>query len=130
MSDFELRRHLIELLTGRNAHVDFESAIRALSPDLQGSQPEGHPHTPWQLLEHLRIAQWDILEFSRNAEHVSPEWPEGYWPSREAPPDEEAWEESVAAFGAGLEAMRGLVASPSTDLYAKITWCDGQTILR
>ncbi|MEE8148517.1 MAG: DinB family protein [Longimicrobiales bacterium] len=130
MSESELRRHLIDLLKSHNAHVGFEGAIRALSPDLRGARPEGHPHSPWQLLEHLRIAQWDIVEFSRHAEHVSPAWPEGYWPTGEAPPDEKAWEESVSAFRAELEAMCGLIASPSTELYAKIPWGDGQTILR
>lgn len=90
----------------------------------------GVEHTPWQLLEHLRICQWDILEFSRNAEHVSPDFPDGYWPDDEAPPTDSAWDESIAAFQADLQAMRDLVTDPQTDLYSPIPHGDGQTILR
>jgi hypothetical protein len=82
------------------------------------------------LLEHLRIAQLDILEFSRNPKHVSPEWPEGYWPRAEAPPTPAAWNESIKKFRHDLGAMRDLVKNPKTDLFARIPWGDGQTILR
>ena len=82
------------------------------------------------LLEHLRLAQWDILEFSRNGKHVSPEWPAGYWPKTEAPPDAAAWDESIAQFQKDLKAMQDLVADEKTDLFARIPWGDGQTILR
>ena len=87
-------------------------------------------HTGWQLLEHLRIAQWDILEFSRNEKHVSPKFPEGYWPKSAAPADEAAWEKSIAAFESGLREMIKLVKNPKTDLFAKIAHGDGQTILQ
>ncbi len=125
-----LRDHLLYLLGGGGAHLDFEKAISGLSPNLRGVKPKGAPHSPWQLLEHLRIAQWDILEFSRNAKHVSPEWPAGYWPATEAPPDPKAWDQSVKSFRADLEATKELVANPSTDLYARIPHGEGQTILR
>jgi hypothetical protein len=82
------------------------------------------------LLEHMRIAQWDILEFSRNAKHVSPKWPEGYWPKTEAPADAAAWNQSLKEFRRDLEALKELVANPKTDLFAKIPWGEGQTILR
>ncbi len=101
-----------------------------LPRESQGKKPEGAPHTPWQLLEHMRIAQGDILEFSRDPKHVSPKFPEGYWPNSEAPPDEGAWQESVTSFAADLQAIADLVADPSTDLYARIPHGTGQTILR
>jgi hypothetical protein len=82
------------------------------------------------LLEHMRLAQWDILEFSRNSKHVSPPWPAGYWPASEMPPNEKAWTASIAAFKKDLRTMERLVADPRVDLYARIPWGDGQTILR
>ncbi len=128
--DASLREHLIYLLSGGGAHTDFDSAIEGLPVKLRGKKPVGVPHSAWQLLEHLRITQWDILEFSRNPKHVSPTWPEGYWPASEAPPDEAAWDESVKQFRADLEAIEALVKDPGTDLYAKIAGGEGQTILR
>lgn len=125
-----LRDHLLELLRGRSAHLDFEKALGGLPPDLRGAKAAGLPHTVWQLLEHLRIAQWDILEFSRSPDHVSPKWPEGYWPETEAPPDAAAWDSSLGAFRSDLQEMQDLVADPQTDLCAKIPWGDSQTILR
>lgn len=125
-----LRDHLLELLRSRSAHLDFEKAIGGLPAELRGTRAPGLPHTVWQLLEHLRIAQWDILDFSRNPGYVAPEWPQDYWPDSEAPPDEEAWNRSVEAFRRDLKAMQDLVDDPATDLYAKIPWGNGQTILR
>lgn len=125
-----LREHLLQLLRGGNAHLDFDKAIAGLPARLRGARPAGVPHTPWRLLEHLRLAQWDILEFSRNPKHVSPPFPEGYWPGGDAPPDDAAWDKSVAAFRADLKAMQALVADPATDLFAKIPHGEGQTILR
>ncbi len=130
MHDPSLRRHLIDLLRGRNAHLDFESTIKNLPPELRGARPEGQPHTPWRLLEHLRIAQWDILEFSRDATHVSPAWPEGYWPPGDAPPEDSAWEASALACRRDLQAMCDPVDDPASDLFAEFPWGDGQTLLR
>lgn len=129
-ADRALRDHVLYLLRGGGAHLDFEKAVADLPANLRGAKAAGVPFTPWMLLEHLRIAQWDILEFSRNAQHVSPEWPRGYWPESEAPLDDAAWEKSRAAFRADLKAMEKLVANPKTDLFAKIPHGDGQTILR
>jgi DinB superfamily len=125
-----LREHLLYLLRGGGAHLDFDRAIAGLPPELRGARPDGVPHTPWRLLEHLRIAQWDILEFSRNPRHVSPRFPDGYWPGGDAPPDPNAWDRSVAAFRADLLAMQELVADPATDLFAPLPHGEGQTLLR
>lgn len=128
--DTALREHLLYLLRGGGAHLDFEAAIADLPAGLRGAKPPGVPHSPWRLLEHLRIAQWDILEFSRNPRHVSPNFPDGYWPEGDAPPDAAAWDRSVAAFRADLRAVQDLVADPRTDLFARIPHGEGQTILR
>lgn len=125
-----LRDHLLYLLRGGGAHLDFEKAIADLPVKLRGAKAAGTPHTPWRLVEHMRIAQWDILEFSRNPNHVSPEFPNGYWPHGDAPPDDTAWDRSVAAFRADLLAMQDLVADPATYLFASIPHGEGQTILR
>ncbi len=130
MDDKSLRRHLVDLLTGRNAHADFETVVRNFPEELRGVRPEGQAHSAWRLVEHLRIAQWDILEFSRDAEHVSPPWPESYWPPEDEPPDDGAWERSLAAFRRDLETMCELVKDPERDLGAPFPWGDGQTLLR
>lgn len=129
-NDKVLRNHLLVLLEGEEAHLNFEAAVKDLPAELRGKRPKGAAHSPWELLEHMRIAQWDILEFVRNANHVSPEFPSGYWPSTAAPPNEKAWEKSVNAFRADLKAMAKLVANESTDLLAPIPHADGKTILR
>lgn len=98
--------------------------------ELQGVKPQGSPHTAWQLLEHVRIALWDILEFSRNPKHVSPQFPEGYWPPAETPPSAEAWDKSVKAFGRDLDGMKKLVGNPKTNLFERLAHGEGQTILR
>lgn len=128
--DQALRQHLLDLLKGGNAHVRFEEAVKDFPEGLRGKKPEGQPHTAWRLLEHMRIAQWDILEFSRSSKHVSPEFPDGYWPEGDAPPSVAAWEKSVKQFRADVKAMQDLVADPKTDLYARIPWGHGQTVLR
>ncbi len=128
--DQALREHVLYLLGGGGAHLDFEAAIADLPVQLRGAKAPGGPHTPWRLLEHMRIAQWDILEFSRNPRHVSPSFPEGYWPAGDAPPNDPAWDRCLASFRADLKAMQDLVADPKTDLLARIPHGDGQTILR
>ena len=125
-----LREHLLYLLRGGGAHLDFEKTFAGLPPESRGVKAAGTPHTPWQLLEHLRIAQWDILDFCRNSQYKELEFPAGYWPRTDAPPDDAAWEKSLAAFRADLKAMQDLVANPSTNLFARIPHGQGQTILR
>ena len=129
-TDTDLRQHLIDLLKAGNAHVTFDDAVKNLPPALRGKKPKGAEHSPWQLLEHLRIAQWDILEFSRDPQHQSPDWPSGYWPAKPAPPDDKAWDKSVRAFRRDLKALCDIVADESTDLFARIPHGNGQTVLR
>jgi hypothetical protein len=128
--DASLRQHLLDLLTGSNAHADLEAAIKNLPEALRGERPEGAEHSPWELLEHLRIAQWDILDFSRNPQYKERPWPSGYWPATPAPPDDKAWDKSVRALRKDLKTFCALISAPETDLYAKIPHGSGQTILR
>tara|TARA_B100002052_G_scaffold281672_1_gene290957 strand:- start:43 stop:633 length:591 start_codon:yes stop_codon:yes gene_type:complete len=129
-ADTTLREHLTYLLSGGGAHLNFERAIADLPASLRGAQVEGTTHTPWRLLEHLRICQWDILEFTRDPDHISPEFPDGCWPTTTAPPSAEAWDASADAFRADLQAMIELVNDPATDLYTPLPHGDGQTVLR
>ena len=127
----QLKKHLLNLLDAEGAHIRFEEAVKSFPPKLRGKKPEGAPHTAWQLLEHLRIAQSDILEFSRDAQHVSPKWPEGYWPESVAPPNDKAWQKSVAQFRDDLEQMKNLLKKVrEEELYKRIPHGDGQTLLR
>jgi hypothetical protein len=130
MKNDPLRQHLVNLLTKAEAHVDLESSLKDFPRELRGKKPEGSPHTPWQLLEHIRIAQWDILEFSKDAKHKSPKWPDDYWPKTEAPSDDKAWDKSVKQVLADLNAMSDLVSDSKRDLFAPIPHGDGQTLLR
>lgn len=130
MSDKLLRDHLLNLLAGRGAHADCNAAFSGFPAKLRGVRPDRLPYSGWELLEHMRIAQWDILEFSRDAKHVSPDWPAGYWPETPTPPNAKAWEKSLKSFARDLSAMQKLVANPKTDLLARIPHGTGQTILR
>ena len=110
--------------------MDLKSALRDFPAGLRGRKPDGAPHTSWQLLEHMRIVQADILAFSVDRNHVSPEWPEGYWPDKDAPADERAWNQSVSKFLSDLNAVCELVRDPARDLFANIPHGTGQTLLR
>ncbi len=129
-NDQSLRDHLLSLLQGRNAHISFDDFVKDFPAAACGRKIEGLPYTAWQVLEHLRIAQWDILEFCREAKHVSPKWPEGYWPKPDELGNEELWKESVKRFRHDLKQMEDLVADPAIDLFAKIPHGNGQTVLR
>ena len=128
--DKSLRTHLVKLLTGSEAHANFEAAIKGFPAELRGKTPEGAEHSPWQLVEHLRLAQWDILDFSRNPNYKHLKWPDDYWPKSPAPPSAKAWNDAVKAYRADLKTFCELIEDPSTDLFAKIPHGDGQTILR
>ena len=130
MPDEQLREQLIDLLTARNAHVTFDDVIDTFPSAHYGAHVDRIAHTPWQLLEHMRIAQWDILEFSRSDKHESPAWPEGYWPKADAPKSVSEWDESIAGFRDDLEQFVVLIRDEKNDLYAKIPHGDGQTLLR
>jgi len=125
-----LPEHLVELLEGGHAHITFEDAVKNWPAKLQGIRPEGAAHTPWEVLEHLRLAQWDILEFTRNPKHASPDFPSGYWPKTPAPPDAEAWNNAIKSFHADLKAMIGLVQNKNTDFFTPLPHGGGQTVLR
>jgi len=122
-----LRRHLVRSLDWPDAHVNFDAAIERLPARLRGVRPPGLAHSPWQLLEHLRFTQHDILEFCRNPEYP---WPADYWPKAVAPPSPRAWTASVTAFRDDLAALRRLAEDPAIDLFAAIPHGSGQTYLR
>src|SRR5688572_12898742 len=117
MNEQSLRKHLVWLLREGNAHLTFDDAVAALPPKLRGARVASSPHTAWRLVEHMRIAQWDIVEFCVNPKHVSPSFPDGYWPESDAPPDGRAWSRSLAGFRRDLRAMLKLVSDPATDLF-------------
>ena len=130
MSDHALRAQLAAALDWQAAHVTFDAAVDGIPPGARGRTPEGLPYSPWRLLEHLRITQWDILDFCRNPAYEELRWPDDYWPATDAPPTPAAWDESVAAFRADREALRALAMDGSIDLFAGIPHGDGQTYLR
>jgi len=127
-----VRAHVLELLRGGHAHLTFDDAVRDLPPDLRGKAPRGSPYSAWQLVEHIRIAQDDILRFSRNFDgtYESPEWPDDYWPAARAPTTDAEWDESLRGYRADRKAMEGLVSDPGRDLTTPFPWGDGQTLLR
>lgn len=126
----QLRRQLVDAIRGHQAHVDFEAAVDGFPASLRGVKPARAPHTAWQLLEHIRIAQHDILAFSRDPKHKSPKWPEGYWPATEAPPNAAAWDKSVTAVRRDGLTFNALVQDLSTDLFKPFAHGEGQTLLR
>ncbi|HYW69615.1 MAG TPA: DinB family protein [Pyrinomonadaceae bacterium] len=129
-TDQQLRDQLISLLEGGNAHVPFNDFIKDFPVEKCGQRVAGLPYTAWQIVEHMRIAQWDILEFSRNAQHVSPEWPRGYWPDETQTGSPELWQATVHQFQTDLQAFADLVRNSATDLFAPIPHGTGQTVLR
>jgi DinB family protein len=129
-TDDSLRKHVLYLLRGGGAHLSFDDFVSSFPADLCNRKVEGLPYTAWQVLEHMRIAQWDIMEFSRDANHVSPEFPKGYWPRPDEPGTATLWQQTIDAFRKDLEQMEALVEDTATDLHAKISHGDGQTILR
>ena len=130
MKEKALRDHLLYLLKGGGAHLDFDAAVKGLPAALRGKRPKGSPHSPWELVEHMRIAQWDILDFCRNRKYKARAWPAEYWPATQAPPSAAAWNKSIRAFRVDLDALCALVSKSSTDLHARIPHGEGQTILR
>ncbi len=129
-SDDSLRKHVLYLLRGGGAHLSFDEFVQSFPANLCNRQIDGLPYTPWQILEHMRKAQSDILEFSRNADHVSPEFPKGYWPTPYELGSPAMWQQTIDEFRKDLQQMEALVEDPSTDLHARIPHGDGQTILR
>ncbi len=129
-SDTSLRRHLAELLGMGHSHITLDEAVEDFPKELRGVKPAGAPHTAWQLLEHMRIAQHDILDFSCNPKYKELRFPDDYWPAAEEPPDEHAWSASIRQFRKDLQEMQSLVADAKNDLFAPIPHGSGQTLLR
>lgn len=125
-----VRKHLDSLLGMEGAHISFDEAVKNFPAHLRGVKPNGAPHSAWELLEHMRIAQNDILDFSRNPGYKEKAWPDDYWPATAAPPDDKAWDHSIRQFRHDLAEIQKLIADHSSDLLAKIPHGDGQTLLR
>ncbi len=125
-----LREQLVKLLDWQDAHVNFDAAVEGIPSPLQGVRPEGLPYSPWELLEHLRLTQIDILNFCRNQDYKAPKWPDEYWPKTTAPPTPSDWQESINAFRADRHSLQSLIGDPALDLYAEIPHGEGQTYLR
>jgi hypothetical protein len=130
MDEQALRDQLLELLRGGNAHADLATVVDDVPKKLRGSKPEGAPFTPWQLLEHMRITLKDLLTFSTDPEYVELKWPEEYWPAKDTPDSDDAWNTSVKALKADFAAFEKMVQNPKANLCAKIPWGEGQTLLR
>jgi hypothetical protein len=128
--DQVLRDQLVEFLKKGHAHVELFSALKDFPEELYGKKPPGAPHSGWQLLEHIRFTLNDLLVFATDPDYVAPKWPDAYWPKTESPPSRDAWKTSVNALRADLEALEKLIQDPESNLYARIPWGDGQTLLR
>ena len=128
----ELHKQLLALLKGGNAHVDFDNAVKDFPAEKRGVKPAGLPYSAWQLLEHIRIAQEDILHFSKNhdGKYKSPNWPDDYWPKSPDPPNAKAWDESIRQVKHDLKEFEKLVQDPKADLTTPFPWGDGQNLLR
>jgi hypothetical protein len=126
----ELRAQLAAALDWRDAHAGFDAVVADLPVGLRGRVPEGLPYSPWQLVEHLRLAQADILDFCRNPEYEEQTWPDDYWPKAPAPPSPGAWDESIAGFRRDREALQAIARDEKIDLFARIPHGTGQTYLR
>lgn len=125
-----IREHLLTLLSGAGAHIGYEAAFEQFPPELRGKKPTGAPHTAWELLEHLRFAQRDILDFSRDLNYQEAKWPDAYWPKQDTPPDRHAWDETVSAFLADLEEFKKMVTDPRQDLFSPFPLATGKPLLR
>lgn len=125
-----LRQQLIRYLGSSEAHASTDAAFAKLAPALRGKRPAGFPHSPWEILEHIRITQHDILDFCRNSSYKELDWPADYWPKSAAPPKADSWDESVKRYHDDVAALRALAEDTAVDLFARIPHGDGQTYLR
>lgn len=130
MSDRRLRDLLLEMLEGKSAHLDLEAALEGMPVGRVGERPEGVEHSVWELVEHLRRALHDLVEFSRDPDYESPPWPEGYWPQAASPGSEGEWERAVEEYGELLEEMKAMMGDPGRDLLEPFPWGDGQNLAR
>ena len=125
-----LRQQLVQLLSGRNAHMSFEDAVNEFPMELINTQPPNVPYTFWHLIEHLRIAQWDILDFIKNPNYIAPDWPTGYWPETDSSATPEGWTNSVSQFLRDRKELVELVQNPNIDLFSDLEHAPGYTVLR
>jgi hypothetical protein len=128
----EIQKQILAFLKGGNAHATLDEAVKDFPVDKRGKKPNGLPYSAWQLLEHIRIAQHDILRFSKNydGKYQSPKWPEGYWPESPEPPSEKAWTDSIHQIKADLKEFEDLLKDPKSNLTETFPWGDGQNLLR
>ncbi len=119
---------VVHLLQGGNAHADLKKALAGLPGELRGEKPGKLPYSIWQLLEHIRIAQWDMLEFCKSSSHQSPEWPNDYWPKETGPKNDTAWDNSIRQINENLEELINLVETGN--LFGEFSYGDGQSLLR
>ncbi len=129
-SDKQFRQQIAKAIDWGEAHPDLAAAVADFPEELRGKVPPGFPHSAWQLLDHMRIALWDIVEFCRNPRHKSPAWPDGYWPKKPEPSSDDAWDNSIESIGSHLEDMRALITDKQNDLLAPLPGGSGQTLLR
>lgn len=130
VEDRSLREHLLEFLRGGSAHIDVFTALKDFPESLYETKPEGTPHSAWQLLEHMRLTAHDLLDFCINPKYKEPQWPDDYWPKQDATPTLQMWNSSVRSLQKTIDQFHDLIQSPKTNLYAKIPWGHGQTVLR
>ena len=125
-----LVKNLVDLVEKGNAHISLDKALENIPFSLSGERPGNLPYSIWQITEHIRIAQWDILEFSRNSKHVSPKWPEGYWPKPAAAKSEDAWEKCVQQIQADRTSFTELIKNAGDNLYKPFEYGNGQSLLK
>lgn len=124
------RKIVASALDWQQAHATFDAAVRHLPAELRGKRPRGSPHSPWELVEHIRITQADLLDFMENPQYEAPEWPRTYWPPSPQPPSERAWDQSVGMIQRDREQLKAVAQRRSLDLTKEIPWGEGQTYLR
>jgi hypothetical protein len=129
-ADADLRKHLAALLEGGNAHITFADAVKDFPVERAGIRPNGSPHSAWELLEHLRIAQADIVLFSHSKDYVEPKFPDDYWPSSPAPKSNREWDASIHSVREDLEQFVEMLQDEKRSLFEPFPWGDGQTLLR
>lgn len=125
-----LREHLVDQLTGEHAHIGLDRAVEGIGIKFLGQRPDSLPYSIWELAEHIRIAQNDILNFCVDPDYKSPDWPDGYWPKEQAPSDAAEWEQTLEAIREDRQSMVGLVEDPDIDLFEPFSHGDGQTLFR
>lgn len=129
-TDKQLRDQLVQMIAGEHAHVSLDNALKGIPQKATGIRPDRVPYSVWQLAEHIRITQWDIVKFSSDPEHISPPWPVGYWPEKEAPEDPQAWKQCLASIRKDREMMIEMILDPETDIMKPFPYGDGQNLLR